>query len=89
MTESLYKSRPHLLTSCAQIHLKHKGEGPKFKKQASLVEISSKTLEGELAALSASIAAVDAKLADQGNKRRTFDENRADLALQASFRAIF
>ena len=29
------------------VHAKHKGEGPKFKKQASLVEITSKTLEGE------------------------------------------
>ena len=64
------------------MHLKHKTDGPKFKKQASLVEISAKTLEGELSTITANIAAIDAKLADQSNKRKTFDENRADLALQ-------
>ncbi len=64
------------------VHAKCKGDGPKFKKQASLVEISAKTLEGEIATITESIAATDAKLADQSNKRKTFDESRADLALQ-------
>lgn len=86
--QSLHNPAAHCRLNCRQLHVKHKGEGPKFKKQASLVEISSKTLEGELATLAANIAAIDAKLADQGNKRRAFDESRADLALQAIIRAL-
>ncbi len=52
------------------------------------MEISAKTLEGELSTISASIAALDAKLADQSNKRKTFDESRADLALQVRMSPI-
>jgi hypothetical protein len=71
-----------IFVTIIQVHLKHKTDGPKFKKQASLVEISAKTLEGELSTITATIAAIDAKLADQSTKRKTFDESRADLALQ-------